>query len=105
MRHNNLDLQYIIWYNDLKKFISMHALLVITTLPSDYDLVSHTTHVLCVQFVYKWRNLQFEVESRLQILFTLILFASNVLRECRRGNIFTFNKSAHHCASSQYAEN
>ena len=31
------------------------------------DLVSHTTNVVCVNFVHKWRNLQFKVDSERQI--------------------------------------
>ena len=31
------------------------------------DLVSHTTYVVCVNFIYKWRALQFKVDSERQI--------------------------------------
>ena len=31
------------------------------------DLVSHTTFVLCVHFIHKWRDLQFKVDSERQI--------------------------------------
>ena len=27
------------------------------------DLVSHTTYVVCVNFILKWRDLQFKVDS------------------------------------------
>ena len=27
------------------------------------DLVSHTTSVVCVNFIHKWRDLQFKVDS------------------------------------------
>ena len=27
------------------------------------DLVSHTTYVVCVNFIYKWQDLQFKVDS------------------------------------------
>ena len=30
------------------------------------DLVSHATYVVCVNFIYKWRNLQFKVDSERQ---------------------------------------
>ena len=55
----------------------------------DYDLVSHTTYVLCVNF-YTWWAVQFKVDSeRLNgILFILTVFARNLLRECHRRNIF-----------------
>ena len=59
------------------------------------DLVSHTTYVVCVNFIHKWCDLQFKVESERQIffeklfhgsfLFTLRVFARNLLRgNCRR---------------------
>ena len=31
-------------------------------------LVSHTTHVMCVNFMREWRNIQFNVDSERQIL-------------------------------------
>ena len=31
------------------------------------DLVSHTTYVVCVNFIHKWRNLQLKVDSEQQI--------------------------------------
>ena len=31
------------------------------------DLVSHTTYVVCVNFIHKWRQLQFKVDSERQI--------------------------------------
>ena len=31
------------------------------------DLVSYTTYVVCVNFIYKWRDLQFKVDSEWQI--------------------------------------
>ena len=31
------------------------------------DLVSHTAYVVCVNFVHKWRDLQFKVDSERQI--------------------------------------
>ena len=62
----------------------------------DYDLVSHTTYVVCVNFIHEWRDLQFKVDSERQIfeklfmaiLFTLRVFARNLLRGSRRRNIF-----------------
>ena len=32
-----------------------------------FDLVSHTTYVVCVNFIHKWRDLQFKVDSERQI--------------------------------------
>ena len=31
------------------------------------DLVSHTTYVVCVNFIHKWRDQQFNVDSERQI--------------------------------------
>ena len=33
------------------------------------DLVSHTTYVVCVNFIHKWRDLQFKDDSERQICF------------------------------------
>ena len=59
------------------------------------DLVSHTTFVVCVNFIYKWQNLQFNSERQpfrklfMAILFlTLRVFTRNLLRENRQRNIF-----------------
>ena len=30
------------------------------------DLVSHTTYVVCVNFIHKWRGLQFKIDSERQ---------------------------------------
>ena len=64
----------------------------------DYGLVSHTTHVVCVNFIRKCgKVLQFNVDPELQIfeklfhgrfIFTLRVFPRNLLRESRRRNIF-----------------
>ena len=37
-------------------------------LSQDYGLDSHTTYVVCVNFIHKWRDLQFKVDSERQIL-------------------------------------
>ena len=61
------------------------------------DLVSHTTYVVCVNFIHKWRNLQFKVDSERQIFFEKLfmavlithrVFARNLLRGNRRRNTF-----------------
>ena len=57
----------------------------------DYDLASCVTYVVWVNFIYKWRNLQFKVDSKRQIcemvfkavLFALRIFAGNLLRDSR----------------------
>ena len=62
-------------------------------------LVPHTTYVGCVNFIHKWRNLQFKVDSEWQIFdfwetfswqFYLLsrVFARNLLRGNRRRNTF-----------------
>ena len=33
----------------------------------DYSLASHTTHVVCVNFIREWRDIQFNVDSERQI--------------------------------------
>ena len=47
------------------------------------DLVSHCTHLMCVNFIHKWRDLQFKVVSERQIFvrnfFMAILFTLRVL--------------------------
>ena len=60
------------------------------------DLVSHTTSVVCVNFIHEWRDLQFKVDSEQQIfeklfmaiLFSLRVFARNLLRGNQRRNTF-----------------
>ena len=34
----------------------------------DYGLASHTTYVVCVNFIHEWWNLQFNIDSEWQIL-------------------------------------
>ena len=86
----------------------------------DYGLVSHTTHVVCVNFIRELSDLQFNVNSeRLifweafswQIYLLSELLARNLLRRNRRRNtfrillwclawdsnpIFSSNKPTHH---------
>ena len=59
------------------------------------DLVSYTTYVVWVNFIHKWRNLQFKVRTTdflrnfsWQLLFTLRGLARNLLRGNRRRNTF-----------------
>ena len=61
------------------------------------DLVSHAAYVVCANFIHKWRDLQFKVDSERQIvlrnfswqfLFTFRVFTRNLLRGNRRRNIF-----------------
>ena len=39
------------------------------------DLVSHTTYVVCVNFIHKWRDLQFKLDSERQIFFEKLFMA------------------------------
>ena len=32
-----------------------------------YDLACHTTNVVCINFIYKWPDLQFNIDSERQI--------------------------------------
>ena len=61
------------------------------------DLVSHTTYVVCVNFIHKWLDLQFLKSTPndrfleklfMAILFALRVFAGNLLRGNRQRNIF-----------------
>ena len=65
----------------------------------DNGLASHTTPVVYVNFIREWRNLQFKVDSPYNRLlrnfftaglFTLRVFARNLLREHRRRDIYFF---------------
>ena len=61
------------------------------------DLVSHTAYVVCVNFIHKWRgtyslkstpNDRFFENLLWQFIFTLRVFARNLLRVNRRRNTF-----------------
>ena len=63
----------------------------------DYDLISHTTYVVCVNFIHKWQvtySLKSLPKGRYlrnlswQFIFTHSGFARNLLRASRRSNIF-----------------
>ena len=69
-------------------------------------LVSHTTYVVCVSFIHKCWDLQFKVDSELQIfweafhgnLFTLRVFARNlqICLDPSWNNGFSSNKPTHY---------
>ena len=82
-----------------------------------YGLASHTTHVVCVNFICEWRDLQFNVDSERQILrnffmaglFTFRVFARNLKSPKKyfsyfifddwtgiRTQVFAFNKPTHY---------
>ena len=45
--------------------VRVHSIKLLNNWPhsQDYDLVSHTTYVVCVHFIHEWRDLQFKVDS------------------------------------------
>ena len=45
------------------------------------ELVSHTTYVVCVNFIHKWRDLHFKVDSERQIFFEKLFMAFNYSHE------------------------
>ena len=45
------------------------------------DLVSHTTYVKCVNFIHKWRDLQFKVDSERQIFWETFSWQFYLLSE------------------------
>ena len=45
------------------------------------DLVSHTTYVVCVNFMHKWRDLQFKVDPERQIFLRKFSWHSYLLSE------------------------
>ena len=56
-------------YTNVYIFIVVHTYIIGHYNPSVWiiDLVSHTTYVVCVYFIHKWRDLQFKVNSERQI--------------------------------------
>ena len=80
-------------------FIYIHTYIIGHYNPSVriIGLVSHTAYVVYVNFIHKLRDLQFKVDSERHIfwetfhgnfLFTLRVFARNLLRGSRRRNTF-----------------
>ena len=43
------------------------------------DVVSHTTYVVCIIFIHKWRDLQFKVDSELQIFWETFSWQEKIL--------------------------
>ena len=108
---NSKDTGYLRTTLALKKYGSMSAVSRNTALKSDIfgvnqtfldpfsqdcGLASHFTNVVCINFIHEWRDLYFNVDSERQIylrntfkafLFTLRVFARNLLRGSRRRNI------------------
>ena len=75
----------------------MHNLLL-QPISQDYDLVSHAAHVVVVNFMHENRHLLLTVDFERQIfekllmenLFTLGVFARNLLGGSCRRNIFSY---------------
>ena len=44
-------------------------------------LVSHTTYVVCVNFIHKWRDLQFKIDSERKIFWETFLWQFYLLSE------------------------
>ena len=55
--------KFIICYQTVLTYINGHYNPSVRII----DLVSHTTYVVCVNFIYKWRDLQFKVDSERHI--------------------------------------
>ena len=53
----------------------------------DYGLASHTTHVVCVNFIGEWRDLQFNVDSERQIFWETFHGSFNLLSQILPGKI------------------
>ena len=62
---NRSVLQFFIgWLAHIHTYIHNWAL---QPFSQDYGLASNTTHIVCVNFMREWRDLQFNVDSELQI--------------------------------------
>ena len=84
------------WLTGAKALFYIHTYIIghYNTSVRIIDLISHTTYVVCVNFIYKWRDLKSTPNDRffeklfMAFLFTLRVFARNLLRGNRRRNIF-----------------
>ena len=56
-----------VWEEILLVYIHTYIIGHYNPLARIIDLVSHTTYVVCVNFIHKWRGLQFKVDSERQI--------------------------------------
>ena len=43
-------------------------------LSQDYDLATHTTYVVCINFIHEWQDLQFKVDFERQIFVQLFIW-------------------------------
>ena len=62
--------QFLIYLRDLEAlpYIHTYKIGLYNHSVRTIDLVSYTTYVTCVNFIQKWRNLEFKVGSKRQIL-------------------------------------
>ena len=44
-----------------------NKLIIYLSFSPDYNLISHATCVVCVNFILKWQELQFNIDSERQI--------------------------------------
>ena len=101
-------------WNEMHTYIHIHNW-PLQPFSQDFGLSSHTSFVVGVNFIHKWRDLQFKVDSERQILFfeklfitilfNLRVFARNLLRgnHWKRNFLYfglmpglTSNKSTHY---------
>ena len=79
LSHNLLCSTYTIWaiFSEISllpneiifNYIHTYINWSLQPFSQDYYLVSHTTYVVCVNFIHKWRDLQFNVDSEWQTFF------------------------------------
>ena len=90
---------YVVFINPIDIFLDIHIYIhnwPLQTLSQDYGLASQTTHLVCVNFIHKWRNLQSTPNDRflrnffMAGLFILRVFGRNLLRRNCRRNFFSF---------------
>ena len=96
-----------IWCRDLRKsakkptFFALHHTCIIGHYNGNQAVLrkaAHTTHIVYVNFIHEWRDLQFNVDSERLIfekifmagLFTLRVFARNLQKGNRRRMFFFF---------------
>ena len=48
----------------------------------DYGLAPHTIHIVCINFIHVWRDLQFNVDSERQIIYDRFLLSEFLPEIC-----------------------
>ena len=98
---NSLFIFFLLFIFLLCFFIVLCSYLLVSSESSTADsltVASHTTYVVCVNFRHEWQDIQFKVDFERQIfgrffmaiLFTLRVFARNLLKESRRSYILSY---------------